>query len=176
MRQRQVKIVKKKPGEEEQETETMFLETSQDESTEIDEGTPSTDHYRDIIFTVQSPEFDEQKDIVLEGPSEEGSSSPLEVDAAEKLPSPAQQQLSKTKSSQWRMDLHALGVSYKLKRLKQQLVMLKRLRGKQESGEDKESKDVGENSVKSFLSLMSLLNKQVTKLSIRKVPNSPREG
>ncbi|KAL5567753.1 hypothetical protein UlMin_024328 [Ulmus minor] len=157
----QVKIVKKKPGEEEQETETMFLETTQDESTERDEGTPSTDHSRDIIFTVQSPEFDEQKDIVLEGPSEEGSSSPLEVDAAEKLPSPAQQHLSKTKSSQWRMDLHALGVSYKLKRLKQQLVMLERLRGKQESGEDKESKDVGENSVKSFLSLMSLLNKQV---------------
>lgn len=59
------------------------------------------------------------------------------------------------------MDLQALGVSYKIKRLKQQLLMLERLMGKQESSENVKSKDDGRNGIKGFLSLVSLLTKQV---------------
>ncbi|EXC21431.1 hypothetical protein L484_011873 [Morus notabilis] len=172
----QVKVIKRQPGEEEQETKTISVEMSQDEDgNKRDEELPSIDQARgrDVTLTVQSPDkdFDEQKD----DPSEEGRSSPLELDVTEKLsssssstlssPCPTQQHLIKANSSQWRMDLHALGVSYKLKRLKQQLIMLERLRGKQESGEDKkERNDDGEereSGVKDFLSLMSLLNKQI---------------
>lgn len=171
----QVKVIKRQPGEEEQETKTISVEMSQDEDgNKRDEELPSIDQARgrDVTLTVQSPDkyFDEQKD----NPSEEGSSSPLELDVTKlsssssstlSSPWPTQQHLIKANSSQWRMDLHALGVSYKLKRLKQQLIMLERLRGKQESGEDKkERNDDGgerESGVKDFLSLMSLLNKQV---------------
>ncbi|KAK8306553.1 hypothetical protein V6Z11_D03G135200 [Gossypium hirsutum] len=67
---------------------------------------------------------------------------------------------AKTKNNPWRMDLQALGVSYKIKRLKQQLLMLERLKGKQESGEDL---DGGDNGIKGFLLLISLLNKQVSR-------------
>ncbi|GMN44382.1 hypothetical protein TIFTF001_013580 [Ficus carica] len=167
----QVKVIKRHPEEEEQETKTISVDMPQDEeSNERDEGISSIDEGRgrDVILTVQSPDkdFDEQK----EDPSEEGSSSPLELDVTEKLsPSPSssslvtEQHSSNANISQWRMDLHALGVSYKLKRLKQQLIMLERLRGMQESGENKKESngDGGETGVKDFLSLMSLLNKQV---------------
>ncbi|CAK9146549.1 unnamed protein product [Ilex paraguariensis] len=61
------------------------------------------------------------------------------------------------------MDLHALGVSYKIKRLKQQLLMLERLTGKQESYEDSESNDYGHIGMRGFYTLMSLLNKQVSR-------------
>ncbi|CAH2070172.1 unnamed protein product [Thlaspi arvense] len=61
----------------------------------------------------------------------------------------------------WRMDLHALGVSFKIKRLKQQLMMLERYIGKQESQEiDKSSNDTGKRAL---LLLITLLNKQVTR-------------
>lgn len=167
----QVKVIKSHPGEEEQETKTISVDMPQDEeSNERDEGISSIDEARgrDVTLTVQSPDkdFDEQK----EDPSEEGSSSPLELDVTEKLsPSPSssslvtEQHSSNANISQWRMDIHALGVSYKLKRLKQQLIMLERLRGMQESGENKKEStgDGGETGVKDFLSLMSLLNKQV---------------
>lgn len=61
----------------------------------------------------------------------------------------------------WRMDLHALGVSFKIKRLKQQLMMIERYIGKQESQEiDKISSDTGKRAL---LLLITLLNKQVTR-------------
>ncbi|PON81256.1 Ribonuclease P protein subunit P38-like protein [Trema orientale] len=164
----QIKAVKRQPVEpEEQETKTISVEMSQEEGEGRDNEVPSGNQSRNtnVILTVQSPdkEFDEQKDNVSHGgSSEKGSSSPVEIDSAEKLPPPIQQHLSKTNSSEWRMDLHALGVSYKLKRLKQQLIMLERLRGNQESsGDNKETNDDGETGVKDFVSLLSLLNKQV---------------
>lgn len=149
------------------ETKTIFVEISQEEGTKRDNEIPAMDQSRstDVILTVQSPdkEIEEKKYIVSpEGPPEEGSSSPVEVYVAEIVPSPTQQHLNKAKTSQWRMDLHALGVSYKLKRLKQQLIMLERLRGNQDRSEDnKETNDNGGTGTKGFLSLMSVLNKQV---------------
>ncbi|XP_051138474.1 probable myosin heavy chain ECU04_1000 [Andrographis paniculata] len=68
----------------------------------------------------------------------------------------------KSSSTMWKMDIHALGVLYKIKRLKQQFVMLERLAGKQESCENSESSsDNGRFGVKGFYALTSLLNKQV---------------
>ncbi|VYS70177.1 unnamed protein product [Arabidopsis thaliana] len=68
---------------------------------------------------------------------------------------------SSTSNPPWRMDLHALGVSYKIKRLKQQLMMLERYIGKPESQEtEKNSSDTGKRAL---LLLITLLNKQVTR-------------
>lgn len=67
-----------------------------------------------------------------------------------------------TNNPPWRMDLHALGVSFKIKRLRQQLMMLERYIGKQESQESDKisSSDTGKRAL---LSLITLLNKQVTR-------------
>ncbi|GMI85889.1 hypothetical protein like AT5G53020 [Hibiscus trionum] len=59
------------------------------------------------------------------------------------------------------MDLQALGVSYKIKRLKHQLLMLERLKGKQKSGKGMDGG--GDNDMKAFLLLISLLHKQVSR-------------
>ncbi|KAG7534009.1 hypothetical protein ISN45_Aa08g015930 [Arabidopsis thaliana x Arabidopsis arenosa] len=68
---------------------------------------------------------------------------------------------SSTSNPPWRMDLHALGVSYKIKRLKQQLMMLERYIGKPESQEtEKNSSDTGKRAL---LLIITLLNKQVTR-------------
>ncbi|CAL9243317.1 unnamed protein product [Arabidopsis halleri] len=66
---------------------------------------------------------------------------------------------SSTSNPPWRMDLHALGVSYKIKRLKQQLMMLERYMGKPES-QEVASSDTGKRAL---LLLITLLNKQVTR-------------
>ncbi|CAO2838608.1 unnamed protein product [Amaranthus hypochondriacus] len=55
-------------------------------------------------------------------------------------------------ASSWKIDLHALGVTYKIKRLNQQLLMLDRLTGQQENSE-----------IKSFSLLISFLKKQVSR-------------
>ncbi|KAL6509242.1 hypothetical protein OROGR_022552 [Orobanche gracilis] len=67
---------------------------------------------------------------------------------------------TKRSNSAVKMDIQALGVSYKIKRLKQQFVMLERLTGKQESSEDGENGN-GHFEIKGFYALISLLNKHV---------------
>ncbi|XP_047958670.1 myosin-10-like isoform X2 [Salvia hispanica] len=68
-----------------------------------------------------------------------------------------QGQTSTKTNCAWKMDVHALGVSYKVKRLRQQLLVLERLAGKEMASESGESNA----RVKGFCALMSLLNKQV---------------
>ncbi|KAL7108238.1 hypothetical protein ACP275_06G101500 [Erythranthe tilingii] len=60
-------------------------------------------------------------------------------------------------NSTWKMDIQALGVSYKVKRLKQQLLMLERLTGKKETDENEKNK----NGANGLYSLTSLMNKQI---------------
>ncbi|KMT15990.1 hypothetical protein BVRB_3g051730 [Beta vulgaris subsp. vulgaris] len=60
--------------------------------------------------------------------------------------------LKKINASPWKVDLHALGVTYKIKRLNQQLLMLERLTGNPEN-----------NEFKDFCLLISLLKKQVSR-------------
>ncbi|KAM7272276.1 hypothetical protein ACFE04_026939 [Oxalis oulophora] len=107
-----------------------------------------------INLTVQSPdkEFEDEKVIIVidQLPIQE------QADNSVKKVSPTRLPFGKINNNhQWRMDLNALGVSYKIKRLKQQLVMLERLTGKQDSEKD--------TAKQGFLSLMSLLTKQVSR-------------
>lgn len=106
--------------------------------------------FKDTILTVQSPdkEFEYKKDPSLDLISAgEECGRKKNIRSAENI-----------LSSAWKMDLHALGVFYKIKRLKQQLIMFERLTGKQESRENSERDDR-----RQFYCIMSLVNKQVSR-------------
>ncbi|RZC56501.1 hypothetical protein C5167_015354 [Papaver somniferum] len=64
----------------------------------------------------------------------------------------------------WKMDLHSLGVFYKIKRLNQQLFMLDKLAGTQTSREKRANCDNECQQLKTFfLYVIPLLNKQVSR-------------
>ena len=160
------KNVMKEATENDQEKKVNLMETSQEtnpEKEDDDEG-GIQNQFKNVIKTVQSPEkeFEGEKDVASHSGTQEASGSSVVVDTVEKL-ALTNQSLMKTNNSPWRMDLHGLGVSYKLKRLKQQLLMLERLAGKQESGEHIGNSDEAKTGIKGFQILMSLLNKQVNR-------------
>lgn len=130
------KIMKRKPVEKEQDSKSTPQQIIQDADSE-------SKNVKSIVLLSPENEFEEKKQVVN----------------AEQLVS-ISEDASKTSNPLWRMDLQALGVSYKIKRIKQQLLLLERLTGKQESAQDQESSN---NGTKNFLSLMSLLNKQVSR-------------
>ncbi|XP_042505680.1 LOW QUALITY PROTEIN: uncharacterized protein LOC122082286 [Macadamia integrifolia] len=81
----------------------------------------------------------------------------------------------KKDSCPWKMDLHALGVSFKIKRLKQLLLLLEKMAGTQKSCVQRGSDDQGQTQIKGFLSLMTLLNKQVSRYqSLQDKADHPR--
>ncbi|KAL2921801.1 Microtubule-associated protein 70-1 [Bienertia sinuspersici] len=119
------KITKKKPAEKEHQSKKSVVDDAKKE--EAKERESLSKHTSSTSFS--SVEEVDEKEIVE-----------------------AKVCLSKTNASPWKVDLHALGVSYKIKRLNQQLLMLDRLTGKQES-----------NEFKNFSMLLSLLKKQVSR-------------
>lgn len=149
-REPKVKIIKNNPAEEKQEPEKKEEETES-----LSEETSSS-------TVVSSTEDTEEKEVIVEkNPAFIEISSPESVETTgngvmDKLC------LNKRDKSQWKVDLHALGVSYKIKRLSQQLLMLDRLTGKQESV-GKGNDEHGQIRMKGFLLLLSLLNKQVNR-------------
>ncbi|PRQ60371.1 hypothetical protein RchiOBHm_Chr1g0380441 [Rosa chinensis] len=164
----QMNNFRRKAEEQSQKTETSLVELSQEEDAKKEDETSSYIESNDQTLKVQSPDkdFEIEKNVLHEGTSQEGSetcASPVEVIGAEKwvIASPSQAS-STNNNSLWRMDLQALGVSYKIKRLKQQLLMLERFTGKHDNSADhKEGNDDGKSGMKDYLLLMSLLNKQV---------------
>lgn len=155
-----VKIIKRKPGRVEEETETDSTEISQKTDARKEEETFRISQSKDIILTIQSPgkELEEEKDVLVDTVS-----IPEEVEIGEKSPLSGQSS-SKSSITGWKLDLHALGVSYKVKRLKQQLLMLERLTGKRESFEDREGDDNDKRvGIKGLHTVISLFNKQATR-------------
>ncbi|XVE64411.1 hypothetical protein DITRI_Ditri07aG0098700 [Diplodiscus trichospermus] len=152
-----VKIIKKST-EKEQETKATSPEERHAEKEEV---IPSYNESKNIRLIVQSPEkeFEEEREHPSPCPNQKETDGSIVADPVDKSVLPSQSS-GKTKNTSWKMDLQALGVSYKIKRLKQQLLMLERLTGKQESEEDMEGSD---NEMEGFLLLMSLLNKQVSR-------------
>ncbi|KAI3792968.1 hypothetical protein L1987_35580 [Smallanthus sonchifolius] len=105
---------------------------------------------KDTVLTVQSPdkEFEDNKNTSLNLISvgeEHGRGKDFQSGGY-------------ISSTTWKMDLHALGVFYKIKRLNQQLLMFERLTGKHESCENSKRDDT-----RQFYSLMCLVNKQVNR-------------
>ena len=117
------KIVRKNPSDKEQETnKCMLVETKKDEGHDL-----SSKHTSSTSFSS------------IEDVGEKEGEQSFEI-------------TRKEVASSWKVDLHALGVTYKIKRLNQQLLMLDRLTGQQENSE-----------IKSFSLLISFLKKQVSR-------------
>ncbi|KAI3990754.1 hypothetical protein MKX01_023054 [Papaver californicum] len=88
---------------------------------------------------------------------------PVEVKVIDKLAS-VNLSLHEKEKHPWKMDLHSLGVFYKIKRLKQQLFMLDKLAGTQTSKEKRVNCDNESQQLKTFLLyVLPLLNKQVSR-------------
>ncbi|GER34300.1 ribonuclease P protein subunit P38-related [Striga asiatica] len=138
-----VKIIKRKPEK----------DCRVGENGKVDDEIRDHDRARDIVLTIEYPQKDKQEKKVAAHHIREKS---VDSDAAASV----DQVTSKKTISGLKMDIQALGVSYKIKRLKQQFVMLERLTGKQESGESSESEN-GLLGIKGFYALTALLNKQV---------------
>ncbi|XP_061348995.1 uncharacterized protein LOC133294358 [Gastrolobium bilobum] len=156
-----VKVLKRKPGEK----VIQMMETLIEEDCEKEVQSMPHDQFNNANLLVQSPEIEiEEEKGVCRGdsptPMQNQSPNQVEVDAAEKIASTSQH-FNKTKQFPWKMDLHALGVSYKIKRLKQQLVLLERLTGRQANDEQTQINDDSKVGIKAYLSLTTLLNKQV---------------
>lgn len=155
-----VKVVKRKPGENVQE----MMETLVEEDCEKEVQCLPHDQLRSSNLLVLSPEneIEEEKGVSREDslPMKNQSPNKVEADTSEKMASTSQT-LSTSKQSLWKMDLHALGVSYKIKRLKQQLVLVERLTGRKANDEQAEITDDSNVGMKAYLSLTTLLNKQV---------------
>ncbi|KAK6926021.1 hypothetical protein RJ641_007740 [Dillenia turbinata] len=162
----EVKIIKRMAGERMQEPKTGMDPISEVVEAEKEGETPIPDQPPETFLTAQSPEneSDEVKEVVMDsGNAKDGPASPDEVEMVEKLASDGKFSSSKISTPPWKMDLHALGVSYKIKRLKQQLLMLERLMGKRGSNEENSSNDQGQFLINDFLLLMQLLNKQLNR-------------
>lgn len=142
---------------EEKERELKSKEDSQVNATEKGRESYSPDELRHLTLKAAQSDAEEVSDKERHLPVNEFSKR-------EKANSKESEDLEKSSSTSnlpWRMDLHALGVSFKTKRLKQQLMMLERYIGKPESQEiDKSSCDTSKSAL---LFLITLLNKQVTR-------------
>ncbi|PNX79491.1 hypothetical protein L195_g035477 [Trifolium pratense] len=153
-----VKIVKRKPGEKQLE----MMETLIEEVCEKEVQQPlNHDQFDNANSKVQSPEnkIEEEKHVCKEDnptPVQYRSPNHIETDAAEKIGSTSKP-FNDAKQFQWKMDLHALGVSYKIKRLKQQLILVERLTGMQNNDEHVEISE----DMKAYMSLTTMLNKQI---------------
>ncbi|GAB4826200.1 hypothetical protein Ancab_009065 [Ancistrocladus abbreviatus] len=158
-----VRIIKRKPAEKELEAKKKLVELSHVEENEQGGENESVSKNTALMVQSSTEDSEEVKEVALElHPICEGTTSPEEVEILRKDSAP-DQCLDKKDTSLWRMDLHALGVSCKIKRLKQQLLMLERLMAKQENGESRGSDDRQQIEIKGLLPLLSLLNKQVSR-------------
>ncbi|XP_010445467.1 PREDICTED: golgin subfamily A member 6-like protein 6 [Camelina sativa] len=138
---------------EEREKEFRSREVSQENATEKGRESYSPDELRHLTLKAAQSDAEEgsENERLLPEKREKGNGKE----------SKSLIRSSSTNNPPWRMDLHALGVSYKIKRLKQQLMMLERYIGKPESQEiERNSSDTGKRAL---LLIITLLNKQVTR-------------
>ncbi|XP_011075966.1 myosin heavy chain, striated muscle [Sesamum indicum] len=154
-----VKVIKRKPGQKRQELKAIAEGISQAVEDKKVDDMPANEQVKDIVLTLQNPhkELQEGKVAAMEPDHLRRESIDSDDIANAETSTSLGQGPSRKTTSTWKMDIHALGVSYKIKRLKQQFLMLERLTGKQENSENNN----GYSGVKGFHALTSLLNKQV---------------
>lgn len=150
-----VKVIKRKPGQKRQEMKAIAEDTLI-ENEKVEEVT------KDIVLTLEYPDKEMHGEKEADVGPDHSRQESIDSDAGanlETLPLMGEG-TSKRSNPTKKMDIHALGVSYKIKRLKQQFLMLERLTGKQESCENNENSNP-DSAVKGLYALTSLLNKQV---------------
>ncbi|XP_008806396.2 trichohyalin isoform X1 [Phoenix dactylifera] len=129
----------------------------------------SRDEVQSIILTSQSPkeESEEEKEVSMDPGNVHLMNSFQEgADIDGKLSSVGPSIVKK--DSSWRMDVHALGVSYKIKRLKQQLLVIEKLAESQAMNQlttkddaSNDRADENRQQDKGVMMMISSLNKQV---------------
>ncbi|XP_058095871.1 uncharacterized protein LOC131241176 [Magnolia sinica] len=141
---------------------------------------PIEDQSQDTNLTFQAPEEEVNEEKVvgvdLGHAQEENVENDPQEEAEVVEKSVSAENCVVRKDPSWKMDIHALGVSYKIKRLKQQLLMLEKLAttaaakkpaskdnvaDMPECYEQRKTDDEHGPKMKGFLLVMSLLNKQV---------------
>lgn len=134
-------------------------ETSHEKAKSVD----SYDEQQSIILITNSPtqEIEEEKEVPIDSPH-----APTSIDNSTKEATVAQS--ITRKETWWKMDIHALGVSYKIKRLKQQLLVLEKLAGMKQIMVDDacdnpkaKKADSNKQPLKGIVLVIHLLNKQV---------------
>ncbi|KAF9600837.1 hypothetical protein IFM89_013072 [Coptis chinensis] len=148
----EVKIIKTKPCEEE-----LPLVYSEKEEKKIIEDIPL---YSNSTLAAPEKDIEVEKEVTMDTGHGGKKNVGLEQAKLVKLESNRHCLISKDTST-WKMDLHSQGVSYNIKRLKQQLLLLNKLVGISKGFEDRESGDSSLFGTKGFNVHMSLLNKQV---------------
>ncbi|XP_043717259.1 coiled-coil domain-containing protein 171 [Telopea speciosissima] len=158
----EVEITKSKLREKE-ESYPMVLRNTHEVETANDEEN-LFDQSKDLGFRIQTPEEEigVEKVADMDLDHTQGECMHLEAHIGNKVASLGHSVVKKD-SCPWKMDLHALGVSFKIKRLKQHLLMLEKLAGTHRSCEQRGGDDQGQAQIKGFFSLMTLLNKQVSR-------------
>ncbi|XP_019200293.1 PREDICTED: centromere-associated protein E [Ipomoea nil] len=154
-----VKIIKRKPGEKEQGIKKGTEEIC--EEAEITAVNPP----KDIILTLKYPikEIQEEGASVALQPSSTGDEH-FNTDNSRGAETSTSVDNSAPKiSPAWKVNLQALGISCKIKMLKQQFLVLERLTGKQERCENSESNGNAHFTMQGFYALISVLNKQVAR-------------
>ncbi|KAL1532047.1 myosin-2 heavy chain-like isoform X1 [Salvia divinorum] len=153
-----VKVIKRKPGKRRQEMKVTAEEIPQAAENEKVHEIPADEQLKDIVLTLKYPHKENQdgKAAYLEPNHVRQGSLGSDDTANVETTTSAGEGSSKKSNSTLKLDIHALGVSYKIKRLKQQFLMLERLMGKQEDSKNN-NVDV---AVKALYAFTSLLNKQ----------------
>nr|GMC98599.1 nucleoprotein TPR [Ipomoea batatas] len=160
-----VKIIKRKPGEKEQGIKKDTREICEEAEITREEKGTAVNPPKDIILTLKYPvkEIQEEGASVALQPSSTGEEH-FSTDSARAAETSTSVDNAATKiSPAWKVNLQALGVSCKIKMLKQQFLVLERLTGKQERCENSESNDNAHFTMQGFYALMSVLNKQVAR-------------
>lgn len=160
-----VKIIKRKPGEKEQGIKKGIEEICEEAEITREEKVTAVNPPKDIILTLKYPvkEIQEGGASVVLQPSSTGEEH-FSRDSAHGAETSTSVDHAATKiNPAWKVNLQALGVSCKIKMLKQQFLVLERLTGKQERCENSESNDNAHFTMQGFYALMSVLNKQVAR-------------
>ncbi|KAI3934931.1 hypothetical protein MKW92_044268 [Papaver armeniacum] len=161
------KVIREREREEELKPLLVRIPTVM-ESKKEDETPPENKSQGTIPEVIESheEEIEEVKKEVEMDPGhvvQEYAACPVVVKVIDKLAS-GKLSLHGKENHPWKMDLHSLGVFYKIKRLNQQLFMLDKLAGAQTSKEKRANCDSECQQLKTFLLyVMPLLNKQVSR-------------
>ncbi|KAF8380014.1 hypothetical protein HHK36_027483 [Tetracentron sinense] len=159
-----VEIIKGNREKEREQKATSFR-NPQELETEKEEENPCEIWSKDVGLIVQAPDekIEVEKEVAMDpGHVIEECVGPEEAEDVDKLASVGDCLITKGISSQ-KMDFHALGVSYKINRLKQQLLMLHRLAGMQNNCHETEINDREQPHINGFLLLISFLDRQVSR-------------
>lgn len=155
-----VKVIKRKPGQRRQEMKVTAEGAPQAAENEKVDEIPADEQLKDIVLTLKYPHKEIQDGKVASLEPDHFRQGSIDDAANVETTTSVGQGSSKQSNSTLKLDIHALGVSYKIKRLKQQFLMLEKLMGKQESSGNVENNNV-DIPAKGLYALTSLLNKQV---------------